>query len=479
MSELAQLLELVPFLRDANPQARQLALSHLLGHTVKTSPHRSALFFPSGLAGTSAPAEPKEGEEAAPASSGSPIWSLKLLCRDQPLIAHDAFSALVNMGDSAMVQKELGDDDFLVFLVSYIINPTSVLSSLASMLLSNLTSSLPLTKSLSTLLIPYLPLLPDPKSKPAQLQTYYLPSSRCASATPPGNLPRGDEEVTVEFVPALSLLVEAFVQGGGVDGVKESEDGEQKEVGARKGDVHFLATVFSNLSVLPPIRQALLSPALDYPKHPLSKIEPLPDLLLTESLLSKLLIFTEHKDTIRRGGVLSTLKHIALSSQTHPILLASEDVTVSVPHLSENPLPTDGTKPTKTKVRGVDVLPKVLGPLMGGEEIDLDEMELLPVSLQFLPPTKERERDPILRLTCVEILLLLATTLRGRQQLRARGAYTVIKFAHKVEVDNNNAEQMHRLVNLLQRDEGPETKIEELGPEDESDDEEEEGIVEV
>lgn len=37
-------------------------------------------------------------------------------------------------------------------------------------------------------------------------------------------------------------------------------------------------------------------------------------------------------------------------------------------------------------------------------------MDLLPVSLQFLPPTKERERDPILRLTCVEILLLLATS---------------------------------------------------------------------
>jgi len=40
------------------------------------------------------------------------------------------------------------------------------------------------------------------------------------------------------------------VQGGGVDGVKEGEDGEKKEVGARKGDVHFLATVFSNLSVV-------------------------------------------------------------------------------------------------------------------------------------------------------------------------------------------------------------------------------------
>jgi hypothetical protein len=121
---------------------RQIALSNLLGHTVKTSPYRSALFFNTGLStstASSTPTEPaKESEEgetpAAVAAAGrsqssSPIWSLKLLCRDQPMIAHDAFSALVNMGDSALVQKELGDDDFLVFLVSYIIVSLSTLLS--------------------------------------------------------------------------------------------------------------------------------------------------------------------------------------------------------------------------------------------------------------------------------------------------------------------------------------------------------------
>lgn len=37
-------------------------------------------------------------------------------------------------------------------------------------------------------------------------------------------------------------------------------------------------------------------------------------------------------------------------------------------------------------------------------------MDALPVSLQFLPPDKKREVDPVLRLTCVETLLLLATS---------------------------------------------------------------------
>ncbi|CED83228.1 Uncharacterized conserved protein [Phaffia rhodozyma] len=486
MSALSQYQELIPFLRDTNPQVRQLALSNLLGQTVKTSPYRQALFFPSSNlsnpSNTSSSASSEvvdAGKDAAlPSSSNekSPLWSLKLLCRDQTMIAHDAFSALVNLSDSALVQKELGDDAFLVFLVSYIVNPTSVLSSLASMLLSNITSSLAITKSLSTLLIPFIPLLPNSTINPPHLQTYYLPSSRSASALPPPNMALPNQEVTVEYVPCLSLLVEAFIQGAAAG--EPGKEGEEAKKGTRKGDCHFLATVFSNLSMLPPIRQALLSPAVEYPKHPESTLPATPEALRSESLLSKLLIFTEHKDTIRRGGVLSTLKHIAMSAQTHPLLLTLEDSLIAVPHLSDNPLARSGDT-TSIEIRGVDVLPKILGPLMGGEEIDLDDMEKLPSALQFQPEDKQREQDGVLRLTCVEILLLLCTSLRGRNQLRDRGAYVVIKFAHKAETDEKIADQMYRLVNLLQREEGPDTRIEEITPDEETVDSEDEGIVEV
>ena len=37
-------------------------------------------------------------------------------------------------------------------------------------------------------------------------------------------------------------------------------------------------------------------------------------------------------------------------------------------------------------------------------------MEKLPSTLQFLPPTKTREKDPVLRMMCIEILLLLSTS---------------------------------------------------------------------
>lgn len=113
------------------------------------------------------------------------------------------------------------------------------------MVLSNLTSSPLIISSLATLVIPFVPIVPNPTASPPQLATYYLPSSRCASATPPANMPTGQEEVTVEYVPALGLLVEAFTQGAYVN----SQEPGKNEL-ARKGDCHFLATVFSNLATV-------------------------------------------------------------------------------------------------------------------------------------------------------------------------------------------------------------------------------------
>lgn len=54
-------------------------------------------------------------------SDATTIRDLKLLCRDQPAIAHDAFRALVNLSDAPQLTNSLGERDFLAFLCSYII----------------------------------------------------------------------------------------------------------------------------------------------------------------------------------------------------------------------------------------------------------------------------------------------------------------------------------------------------------------------
>jgi len=52
----------------------------------------------------------------------------------------------------------------------------------------------------------------------------------------------------------------------------------------------------------------------------------------------------------------------------------------------------------------VDLLPRLLLPLAGAEEFDEDEMEKLPVDLQYLEPDKEREPDADIRQMLVEAI---------------------------------------------------------------------------
>ena len=59
----------------------------------------------------------------------------------------------------------------------------------------------------------------------------------------------------------------------------------------------------------------------------------------------------------------------------------------------------------------------------------------MPTSLQFLPQTKKRECDRVLRMTHVETLLLLCTTRVGRDYLRNNGVYEVVRTTHEMETD--------------------------------------------
>lgn len=53
----------------------------------------------------------------------------------------------------------------------------------------------------------------------------------------------------------------------------------------------------------------------------------------------------------------------------------------------------------------VDILPRLLLPLAGPEEFDDDEMEKLPLDLQYLPPEKKREPDGDMRTMLIESIM--------------------------------------------------------------------------
>jgi len=65
--------------------------------------------------------------------------------------------------------------------------------------------------------------------------------------------------------------------------------------------------------------------------------------------------------------------------------------------------------------------------------IQFQDQEKLLEPLQFLPPTKTRDKDPSIRLTLIETLLLLCHTRWGRDYLRSHGVYEIVRTADENE----------------------------------------------
>jgi len=151
--------------------------------------------------------------------------------------------------------------------------------------------------------------------------------------------------------------------------------------------------------------------------------------------------------------------------EAHPAMLGSENDLIPVP-------------PSTQPALGLNILPRILLPLAGPEEYELDDVEALLPELQLLPSTKVRERDPVLRGTHVQTLILLCTTRVGRERLRNSGVYEVVRMMHETEAVEEVIDHIERLVNMLKRDEA--TEIEEvMVPSHPPEDEEDERIEEI
>ena len=184
--------------------------------------------------------------------------------------------------------------------------------------------------------------------------------------------------------------------------------------------------------------------------------------------LSKLLVFTEKYDSkTRREGVASTIKNSLFDSATHERLLKDEDI---------------------------NLLPYILLPIVDGKDSELDEEEMfnLPDELQLLP--EDKKRDPIPAIICahLESLLLLCTTKAGREYLRSKSVYPLIRELHKNVEDEDIGELCYRIVNMLMRGDPDVDTFEEMPSksaetepndvdksENESDEEDDDAMIEV
>lgn len=66
---------------------------------------------------------------------------------------------------------------------------------------------------------------------------------------------------------------------------------------------------------------------------------------------------------------------------------------------------------------------------------DSDEIEKLPLDLQYLDEEKAVEEDPDLRKMLLEAITMLCATKAGRERVRASNAYLIVRELHKSEAD--------------------------------------------
>nr|XP_057911020.1 protein HGH1 homolog isoform X1 [Doryrhamphus excisus]XP_057911021.1 protein HGH1 homolog isoform X1 [Doryrhamphus excisus] len=182
----------------------------------------------------------------------------------------------------------------------------------------------------------------------------------------------------------------------------------------KNANFHYLAPLLSNLTQLPEARLFLMDK--------------------DRCVIQRLLPFTQFQaSVVRRGGVIGVLRNCCFDYANHEWLLSD----------------------------AVDILPFLLLPLAGPEELSEEENEGLPVDLQYLPEDKKREDDPDIRKMLLETLLLLTATKAGRKTLKDKNVYPIMREFHCWETDTKVTAACEKLVQVLIGDE-PEQGMENL-----------------
>lgn len=207
------------------------------------------------------------------------------------------------------------------------------------------------------------------------------------------------ESVLDTFLPHLNDILNVFVN---------------TTFNKKGSNLNYLAPMFSNLTRSSKVRKWLTEEDPDVP-------------------LIKLLPFCNYdQSNIRKGGAIGTIRNLSFDTEYHDFLLRPD----------------------------IDLLTYLLTPIMGNEEYDDDEMDKLPISLQFLPKEKTRDSDIDIRKMIIETLNKLCTKRNCREILRENGVYYVLREYHKWEKDPKVLLACENVVDILIQEE------DEVGAED-------------
>ncbi|KAF0714310.1 hypothetical protein AaE_011604 [Aphanomyces astaci] len=144
-----------------------------------------------------------------------------------------------------------------------------------------------------------------------------------------------------------------------------------------------------------------------------------------QSLVHVLLPQVHSANVIRRRGIIQAIRNLCFDSDNHFFLYDTLDIVVHLQRRLAGPEPLE----------------------------DADKVGMSSSVLAVLGPKKKRETDAQVRKDIVECLLLLCSSRNGRNILRQKKVYPIIRNAHLVEADEDVSEQIYKLVDFLIRDE--------------------------
>jgi len=130
----------------------------------------------------------------------------------------------------------------------------------------------------------------------------------------------------------------------------------------------------------------------------------------------------ESKNILRKRGTLGAIRNSLFESSFHEALLSDPEDTL---------------------------LCTILLPLRGPEELDKEDTEGMPQKLVYTSPGKTRESNTEIRTMLVDCVLLLTSTKFGREKLRAKKVYPILREYDKVEEIDEIKNNIFNIVNVL------------------------------
>jgi len=152
-------------------------------------------------------------------------------------------------------------------------------------------------------------------------------------------------------------------------------------------------------------------------------------------LLKGLVKYTSHPNFIRRRGILGTIRNCLFDKNHHTYL-----------------------------INDLDVITILLDRIRGPEQLKEDELEGMPESLKYVSEDRTRDPDFECLALAVDCLLLLTSTLKGREILRANRCYELIREYDNVEKNELIKERIYSIVTLLKGLDEPNDKEVNINP---------------